>query len=229
MVAIDFFLQDFEIDRIKKFTAENERILIQLPNHLLKFSVPLIKALPNAVLSEHKCCLEQLNHSNHECIVHFGQSCLSNSVQKYLLIFEKLDLDVKKLKESIDGFDKVLLLCDVDYYHALIDIKMDNVICCQIKTDSEMQIITDHCIQGYYFNYRGDFADLTVVYIGRESLCMTNIAMSFATSAFYSFDPVNNTLQKRNESMLLNRRFFLVQKVKVANVIGIVVGTTNCK
>ncbi|KAJ1822329.1 Diphthamide biosynthesis protein 2 [Coemansia sp. RSA 2599] len=69
--------------------------------------------------------------------------------------------------------------------------------------------------------------DYVILYIGGESLTLTNIMMTQRSKAVVSYDPrqrhVREETAKANRH--LNRRYFAVQKARDADVIGIVVGT----
>jgi diphthamide biosynthesis protein 2 len=69
--------------------------------------------------------------------------------------------------------------------------------------------------------------DYTVFYIGDESPTLSNIMMTHSKCETYSYNPEKK--QGRLESAQVNkalmRRYFLVQKAKDADVIGIAVGT----
>ncbi|KAI8890934.1 diphthamide biosynthesis protein 2, partial [Backusella circina FSU 941] len=67
----------------------------------------------------------------------------------------------------------------------------------------------------------------SIFFIGKESLTLTNIMMVHNKCPLYTYDP--KTKEARKESVQVNKmlmkRYFLVQKAKDADTIGIVVGT----
>lgn len=69
--------------------------------------------------------------------------------------------------------------------------------------------------------------DYTIFYVGDESPTLSNIMMTHSKCEVYSYNPEKK--QGRLESAQVNkslmRRYFLVQKAKDADVIGIAVGT----
>lgn len=69
--------------------------------------------------------------------------------------------------------------------------------------------------------------DYDVLYIGAEGRTLTNLMMVMNNSQFYSYNP--QTKSHRQETLQVNKslmkRFYLVEKAKDANIIGIVVGT----
>ncbi|KAJ3176864.1 Diphthamide biosynthesis protein 2 [Geranomyces variabilis] len=79
----------------------------------------------------------------------------------------------------------------------------------------------------YQLEENTTIGDYALVYIGPESLSLTNLVLTHNQCEIFSYDPV--TRQSRNEKTgagrLLMRRYFMVQKAKDAEVLGIVVGT----
>ncbi|KAH7886697.1 putative diphthamide synthesis protein-domain-containing protein, partial [Phlebopus sp. FC_14] len=72
-----------------------------------------------------------------------------------------------------------------------------------------------------------DESDTTIVYIGEESLTLTNLLMTHSSSEVYSYDPATDSvrLESGRTNKLLMRRFATVQKARDADVFGILVGT----
>ncbi|XP_031570952.1 2-(3-amino-3-carboxypropyl)histidine synthase subunit 2-like [Actinia tenebrosa] len=66
-----------------------------------------------------------------------------------------------------------------------------------------------------------------VFYIGQQSLNLTNLMMSYNKCQFYSYDPVMDTARQENINVnkALMKRYYMIQKAKDAQVVGIVVGT----
>lgn len=69
--------------------------------------------------------------------------------------------------------------------------------------------------------------DAVMLYMGKESLTLTNMLMTFNKSTFYTYDPLTSVLRKEgsNVNRLLMKRFYMVEKAKDASIVGIVVGT----
>ncbi|CAG8792687.1 19317_t:CDS:10, partial [Dentiscutata erythropus] len=80
----------------------------------------------------------------------------------------------------------------------------------------------------YYKLFEGmNIESYTIFYIGGESATLVNVLLTYNKCKVYSYDPETRigrqeTLPK-NQSLM--RRFYMVQKAKDADVIGIVVGT----
>lgn len=69
--------------------------------------------------------------------------------------------------------------------------------------------------------------DYVMVYIGGESLTLTNLMMTFNTNQFYSYNPSVRLVRKEtvNINRKLMKRFYMIEKAKDAHIVGIVVGT----
>ncbi|KAI6011824.1 putative diphthamide synthesis protein-domain-containing protein [Pisolithus marmoratus] len=69
--------------------------------------------------------------------------------------------------------------------------------------------------------------DGVIIYIGDESLTLTNILMTHSSNKVYSYNPTTNAvrLESGRTNKLLMRRFAAVQKARDADVFGILVGT----
>lgn len=75
---------------------------------------------------------------------------------------------------------------------------------------------------------RGSSLDQAVMlYIGIESLTLTNMLMTFNKCNFYTYSPLTFELRKEgsNVNRMLMKRFYMVEKAKDASIVGIVVGT----
>ncbi|CAM8920502.1 unnamed protein product [Rhodiola kirilowii] len=69
--------------------------------------------------------------------------------------------------------------------------------------------------------------DYLLFWIGSDSPAFANAVMTFNGCQFVRFDPENNSLDTdfAQQSRVLKRRYYLVEKAKDANIVGILVGT----
>ena len=67
----------------------------------------------------------------------------------------------------------------------------------------------------------------TILYIGDESLSLTNLIMTNSSCQVFSYDPITQStrLESGKVNRLLMRRYATVQKARDADVFGILVGT----
>ncbi|PFX33545.1 2-(3-amino-3-carboxypropyl)histidine synthase subunit 2-like [Stylophora pistillata] len=109
-----------------------------------------------------------------------------------------------------------------------------------LQVDVEMTSLEGHgniqrvkngyfCRFGREFNLPADthLKDFAVFFIGSESLCLHNLMMTYNTCQFYSYDPCTNIGRKEtlNVNKALMKRYYMIQRAKDAQVVGIVVGT----
>ncbi len=69
--------------------------------------------------------------------------------------------------------------------------------------------------------------NFVVVYIGEEGLTLTNLMFVLNKCTFYTYNPIDCCLKKEcfNVNQQLRRRYFLTQKAKDAQLVGILVAT----
>ncbi|XP_038649988.1 2-(3-amino-3-carboxypropyl)histidine synthase subunit 2 isoform X1 [Scyliorhinus canicula] len=82
---------------------------------------------------------------------------------------------------------------------------------------------------GRHFTIRAnsDVKDYSVFYIGQESLTLTNFMMTWNQCSFCSFDPVKGVGRREtlNVNRALMKRYYMIERAKDAQVVGILVGT----
>lgn len=66
-----------------------------------------------------------------------------------------------------------------------------------------------------------------VIYIGEEGLTLTNLMFTLNQCTFYTYNPNGCSLKKEclNVNQQLRRRYFLTEKAKDAQLVGILVAT----
>ena len=71
--------------------------------------------------------------------------------------------------------------------------------------------------------------DFIILYIGHESMALTNMMMEFTESVLYSYNPRTEQCRKEtvNVNKLLMKRFYLVEKVKDSQIVGILIATLS--
>jgi diphthamide biosynthesis protein 2 len=75
----------------------------------------------------------------------------------------------------------------------------------------------------------GSVKDYTILYVGLESMFLTNLMLTFSESTVYSYNPKAKFCRKEsiNVNKLLMKRFYLVEKVKDAQIVGILIATLS--
>lgn len=88
---------------------------------------------------------------------------------------------------------------------------------------------TSYCFGGLNWRLPRDckMEDVVLVWIGQEGPALTNIMLTFNASPVVLYDPDKKCLitDVANQSKVLMRRYYLVERAKDANIVGIVIGT----
>ena len=69
--------------------------------------------------------------------------------------------------------------------------------------------------------------ECVMCYIGAEGATLTNLLMTFNKCPFYTYDPLKGVARHEttNVNRMLMRRFYLIEKARDADIVGILVGT----
>ncbi|KAF5190188.1 2-(3-amino-3-carboxypropyl)histidine synthase subunit [Thalictrum thalictroides] len=68
--------------------------------------------------------------------------------------------------------------------------------------------------------------DYMIFWIGSNNAAFANVALTFNSNEIVRYDPMKNHLVKdSSQNKILKRRYYLVEKAKDSNIIGILVGT----
>ncbi|EIW77988.1 diphthamide biosynthesis protein [Coniophora puteana RWD-64-598 SS2] len=204
------------------------------------------------------CCVDEVaaQHVDADLMVHYGHACMSQTYRlPVIYVFGKKLIDVDQCvnkfaalvralppPEESEGKNRVALRYDVAYHHRAGEI-LDKL---RESTQDLPVEITCHLLPTRLDPPVAnpapptDAADSspensteappsTILYIGPESLGLTNLLMTHSSSQVYSYDPSSSASSTRLESpksnRLLMRRFAAVQKARDADVFGILVGT----
>jgi diphthamide biosynthesis protein 2 len=147
------------------------------------------------------------------------------------------------MKETFTLDSKVLVFFDVQFYHgsqllsAQISSDFPNIIFTYIKTHVQVAQTDDqtsendrkHTFCGRTFEIAEDskIHDYSLLYIGGESATLTNLLMHYNQLPMWTFNPIGDVFRKEtvNANRALMKRFYLIERAKDADIIGIVVGT----
>ncbi|XP_064605968.1 2-(3-amino-3-carboxypropyl)histidine synthase subunit 2-like [Liolophura sinensis] len=196
-------------------------------------------------------------HYSSDSIIHYGRSCLSPTDRlPVLFVFGKGSINVQDCIQKIaslfaDTKPKLILMYDVIFYHAAENIlaglheKFADVICSklQIPADYGKNSTKEHsekdgdnvdtleticrCRRKVDIPKESQLEQYAVLYIGKESLTLTNLLMNFNRCQFYTYDPEDRTVRKEtvNVNKALMKRYYMIERAKDARIVGIVVGT----
>ncbi|XP_013773032.1 2-(3-amino-3-carboxypropyl)histidine synthase subunit 2-like [Limulus polyphemus] len=194
-------------------------------------------------------------HVSADAIIHFGRSCLSSTSRlPVLYVFGKQPLDsfhaVEEFKKTFhDNESHVVLLYDVVYSHSAPQVyeelqksypnlligKLDITLSLLSQHGNSEQIMNNICSAsvirrcGRLINLPSDqvIDDYCIFYIGLETLSLKNFLVNFSKCRFCVYDPIRKNSRWFNieGSRLLKRSYYLIECVKDARIIGILVGT----
>jgi diphthamide biosynthesis protein 2 len=230
------------------------KICLQFPDALLHESVEVALCLGKrlgskpyilADTSYGSCCVDEVaaKHVNADGIIHFGHACLTPTDDHLhkLYVFEKLPVDCQHFVscfrcvfECRDA--KILLLYDVCYQHAiesvveLITSEFPDVVVSELATSNRSPEAEVETKLGRNFKLLSGsiLEEYSVVFIGRDGPTLSNIALTFLGKALYWYDPAGvKKLEHYNvqNSKFLMKRMHLIERIKDAKTLGVVVGT----
>uniref|UniRef100_A0A1B6KQ51 2-(3-amino-3-carboxypropyl)histidine synthase subunit 2 n=1 Tax=Graphocephala atropunctata TaxID=36148 RepID=A0A1B6KQ51_9HEMI len=197
------------------------------------------------------CCVDEVaaQHVEGDAVIHMGHSCLSPTSRLPVLhILPRASLDLSGLTSAFTHFyslssGPVLLLYDVAYSHLVDEIRE------RLGEFKERLVVSQLCIPGSQPKACCPECDLhrdsethqtsllgrmycchtpsSVVYITyRHSQNMLNFALSMRNVQFFTYPrDTEKTTEDFNKSF--RRRLYLVEKVKDAKTLGILVGTLS--
>ncbi|CAI9728870.1 2-3-amino-3-carboxypropylhistidine synthase subunit 2-like [Octopus vulgaris] len=197
------------------------------------------------------CCVDEVSaqHYTADSIIHFGYTCLSPTKRlPVLYIFGRYSIDVEdccaKFQEIIpDPMSKVIIYYDVRYTHAIDDFKAsitvyENVLITKLNVPTDelaeendqgnQEEFSNHSICGRTFTVpdNATICDYSVFFIGEEGLLLTNLMFSFPKCPLFFYNTVSKEIcQETLINKKLMRRYYMIERIKDANIIGIVVGT----
>ena len=190
------------------------------------------------------CCIDKVagEHGNAGGIIHFGPACLSvpsKDCPPVLWLFEQSDVDTSIIIDILKNVQQpTLLLTETRTFHVLSKLEQvldnENLIFSTIMQEFDPNVDRPIVSGGYQIQGRQfmlpqsvNLSDLSLFYIGKESLTLTNILMNIPFKSVSVFDDDTNNISGEPGQAIscIRKRFVMVQKAKDANVIGIVVGT----
>lgn len=196
------------------------------------------------------CCVDEVaaEHILADAIIHFGHSCLGvPSRLPVLFVFGRSPCNTEGLQQGLqnvfpDPDAKIVVLFDTQYDHcrcdifAKISVQFRNAICSELVIPSMQQNVKDNsedtkvitkCSRRIHLPENTSLADYSILFVGPENRTLTNIVFTFNNCVCYSYNP--STRETRQESLAVNRhlmrRYYLIEKAKDANIVGILVGT----
>ncbi|OQS05688.1 diphthamide biosynthesis protein [Thraustotheca clavata] len=198
------------------------------------------------------CCVDEVaaQHLKADCVVHYGRACLSpTSLLPVIYVFGNAPCAIVDVVNglqstitSLDDKSTFVVIYEPFYAYMANDMTMalqkahenKKFVCSSMQT---MYIPTEAVedsgkttIGGLTIPMASEqlFSEsTTLIYIGKETSHLTNILLRCGETPCYSFNPVTKECRLEGASInrTLNKRYFMVQKAKEAQVIGILMGT----
>lgn len=116
-------------------------------------------------------------------------------------------------------------LCRVDGLHDESEVDVQKS-CNRASDEPSLQVINKFGRQFTLHDARS-VDDYNMFYIGQESLTLTNFMMTWNQCSFCTFDPVKGVGRQEavNINKALMKRYYMIERAKDAQVVGILVGT----
>ncbi|KAJ2357104.1 Diphthamide biosynthesis protein 2 [Coemansia sp. RSA 2618] len=195
------------------------------------------------------CCVDEVaaEHNAADAVVHYGRTCLTLTTRlPVVYVYGRAAVDVDDLRvkgESRVSGQRVLLVSDVQYSHAIEAVAAalkeycEEVVVSRIaepgrayvpKTGTDTEPDTESQTEpGRSWDLDRPIGEYTMLFVGGESLTLTNLMVTQRCSAVLSYDPQTRALREETAKVNrhLSRRYHMVQRARDAGVIGIVVGT----
>eukprot|EP00095_Tigriopus_kingsejongensis_P001355 maker-scaffold1322_size48131-snap-gene-0.12 protein:Tk01355 transcript:maker-scaffold1322_size48131-snap-gene-0.12-mRNA-1 annotation:"hypothetical protein BRAFLDRAFT_225211" len=232
----------FELARCEAWIREHQfqRVTLQFPDSLLQWAPQVAQALEVQLgqrisilgdTSYGECCVDEVaaEHLQADGLVHFGDACLTPTQRMPVLyIYTALPFDLGPFWAVAIQLEapRVFLCYDVRYHHALHDMDAgERVVLCPPMAPDQSSDVED-VVCGRRMRAQPGSAD-TIVYCGRNLKYIQLLALTFNHSTLLQYDPVARTLTSPvgNVQKELMKRFYLIERARDAQRIGILVGT----
>lgn len=231
------------------------KVCLQFPDELLCDAPDVVLILQNSSKAQcyilgdtsyGSCCVDEVSaeHVQSEAIIHFGHACLSPTRRlPVLYVFPKKPVDIQSLCEAVnktfeDKNSKLLLIYDVAYAHKIDEVHSTllplypnlvtaypNVNGLNAKEEGKQV-----CLGNIFFlPPETTLKDFNVLFVGKDGRPFSNFLLEFADSTVHLYNPEDpqSVIQTtdRNISKFLMKRLHLVERVKDAKTLGILIGT----
>ncbi|KAJ2160628.1 Diphthamide biosynthesis protein 2 [Coemansia sp. RSA 552] len=253
-VAPEDAVEVYEVCRTAQVIQQGsyERVALQFPDEqladstlvagLLREQVPGTQVFILADTSYGSCCVDEVaaEHYDADLVVHYGRTCLSLTTRLpvfYVLGREPVDaVDcAAQLRAQGLGADNVLVVGDVSCEHALDQVARElqpavggRVAVGRVDVQGRVYVPGDAVRPGRVWDLGGvPISEYTLLFVGSGGLALTNLLVTQRCAAAFSYEPRTRRLAAETRAMSRHvaRRYFMVQKARDADVVGIVVGT----
>ncbi|XP_012137952.1 diphthamide biosynthesis 2 [Megachile rotundata] len=235
------------------------KVCLQFPDDLLPDSVEIALHLERRINKKvyilgdttcGSCCVDEIaaEHINGDSIIHFGHTCLSPSIRLPVFhVLPKKEIDIveliNKFKSNFENkSEKILFFYDVAYAHKIESIHQilspiyENLIFTSLNCTCNVEFVQTKnsspiSILGRSFKLEEEckIEDYIAFFLGSDGKTFAALALTIPVKNWYYYE--NNTIIEYEalNTPWLKRRRFLVEKLKDAKVVGIVVATLGIK
>ena len=173
-----------------------------------------------------ECCVDEVaaEHIGADGIIHFGHVCLTPTHRiPALYVFTVLKIDTEALltdlNEKFGTSDKVALVYDVQYHHALSKLQSANIHVCPPHPPKDDQSSNENtniveCGRLWPSEVLQKDSSWNIVYVGQSDNFITLLRFTFVHQRHFIYDPKKNVLisEGPNVTKTLMKRYFMVEK-----------------
>ena len=183
-----------------------------------------------------ECCVDEIaaEHMAAEALIHYGHTCLTppHSLPT-LWVFTRrhcpVPLLLQLLQEKFSSETrKVILLYDVEYEHLLGSLEIDNIelVIGRCSSSSRSPAVgVQKFGRIFHFDDLSQLENSVVVYVGKGEQALLNFIYSWPENEFFVFDEGNLIPAEVPVARHMMKRYFLVEKAKDSERVGLLVGT----
>ena len=187
-----------------------------------------------------ECCVDEIaaEHISSDGVIHFGHTCLTATCRlPALWIFTRKSCDVTSLSSALEDKAReapdtcpLVLVYDVEYDHLLSNLTLDNVPLVVGRCSSSNEDICDDSKVrkfGRTFDVKSEdeLKNRVVIYVGKGESSLLNFMYNWPENEFHVFDDGSLVPANISVSKFMMKRYFLVEKTKDAERVGLLVGT----
>ena len=178
-----------------------------------------------------ECCVDEVaaEHVCAEAIIHFGHTCLTPTERiPVMFVYTRAKMDVEdwmeKARNMIAEAGPIHVFYDVRYHHAFeenADLISSSDPRLRICRPAEPDIANDNISCGRIC--QGEVS--TTIYCGNSDRYELMVKLNFGRSKGYRYDPRKKEMSESFGDKEAMKRFYLIEKARDAERIGILVGT----
>ncbi|EFO23169.2 diphthamide biosynthesis protein 2 [Loa loa] len=255
----------FDIDSTVSWISNHgyRRVALQFPDYFLSLSADIATLLERecndnaktyilADTTYRSCCVDLIaaEQCGADCIIHYGDSCMSETVNRIptRFVFGNVSIDWRKLEEAVheykDQFEpNCCLLFDAIYANSsdtLFDVLskfsgMESLFNCKLldqssnSKHSQPSTSSVDCCLGRVSPREKQ--NMTLLFIGETGSPLLPLWLMTNLSCInvFTFSPITlkYSFERTPATRLLKKRLFLIEKLRDAQTVGIVINTLD--